>query len=187
VEWRAGDVGATERLPYVRLRSLLLVVGATVATALAAQIKVWLPGTPVPVTLQTLAVLLTGFALGPRLAPAAMLAYLGLGAAGLPFFALGAASATVGYLIGFVFAAALVGRLAGAAAGSWWRTAAVAAAGNLVIFAAGLAWLVVWWQGNVAAAFWTGLVPFLSAEALKTGLAVVGVRAWRLTVRPGTK
>ena len=159
----------------------LKVACAVLATALAAQVKVWVPGSPVPITLQTLAVLLAGFALGARLAPAAMLLYLALGAVGLPFFAVGLVAPTGGYVIGFVFAAALVGRFGRAGGGGWLPTTAVAAAGTAVIFAFGLIWLTAWLNGDFSGAVWTGLVPFWPGAVLKTAVAVAAVRAWRRT------
>src|ERR671926_1278243 len=99
-------------------RSALLVVGFSLLTAAAAQVVVPLPWTPVPLTGQTFAVLLTGALLGPRLGALAMLAYLAEGAAGLPFFRGGAggvghfSGATAGYLFAFPAAAYVTGAFA---------------------------------------------------------------------------
>src|SRR3712207_5069134 len=96
--------------PVDGARSAALVVGFSLLTAAAAQVVVPLPWTPVPLTGQTFAVLLTGALLGPRLGALAMLAYLAEGAAGLPFFRGGAggvghlAGPTAGYLFAFPFA-----------------------------------------------------------------------------------
>lgn len=90
---------------------------AVLAVALAAQVSVPVPGSPVPQSLQTLAVVLVGAWLGPRTGAIALTTYMVLGAAGLPVFADGAggiehlAGPTLGYLVGFVVAAALMG---------WW-------------------------------------------------------------------
>src|SRR6267378_7772382 len=100
------------------LQNAFLIAGASLVTAAAAQLAIPVPWSPVPITGQTFAVLLTGAALGPRRAFAAQLLYLIEGAAGLPFFAGGAGGAavlagpTAGYLLGFPFAAALTGFLA---------------------------------------------------------------------------
>ncbi|MCP4589902.1 MAG: biotin transporter BioY [bacterium] len=161
------------------LGTILKLAGVVLATAAAAQVRVWIPGTPVPVTLQTLAVLLAGFALGPRLAPLAMLTYIALGAVGLPFFAVGLLGPTGGYLVGFAVAAAFVGQFGRAGRGSWTRTSAVAAGGTLLIFACGLTWLTVWLNGDVRAALLAGFAPHWVGAILKTGVAVAAVRAWR--------
>src|SRR5438874_10199291 len=100
------------------MRDVLLIVGATIVTALAAQVEIRLPWTPVPITGQTFAVLLSGAVLGARRAFLAQVLYLAEGASGLPFFSGGAAGLaklmgpTGGYLAGFPFAAALTGFLA---------------------------------------------------------------------------
>ena len=105
-------------LPRVRVRTPALVIGFALLTAVAAQITIPLPWTPVPVTGQTFAVLVAGAALGWRRGAASQLLYVAMGAVGLPFYADGASGwdglsgATGGYLVGFVIAAALVGALA---------------------------------------------------------------------------
>lgn len=125
-----------------------LVVGAAALTALGAQIVITLPFTPVPITGQTFAVLITASLLGRVRAVAAQLLYLLAGAAGLHVFAGGAhglaslTGATGGYLVGFVGGAALVGRLAER---GWdrrpWSAAGAMLLGNLVIYAVALPWL----------------------------------------------
>jgi len=95
-------------------RFLPVIIGSNSGRALLAQISIPLPFTPVPITGQTFAVLLTGALLGSRLGVAAMLTYVAEGSAGLPFFAGGAhgpavlAGPTGGYLVGFVIAAFVV-------------------------------------------------------------------------------
>src|SRR3954471_16851391 len=105
-------------VPRVRARDLVLVVAAVVLTALCAQITFYLPGNPVPVTGQTFAVLLCGAALGANRGASAMLLYLLVGMIGLPVFADGdhgmdvITGASGGYIIGFLVAGWVVGRLA---------------------------------------------------------------------------
>src|ERR671939_1049603 len=118
--------------PVDWVRSLALVLGFSLLTALAAQVVIPLPWTPVPITGQTFAVLLTGALLGSRLGALAMLAYLAEGPAGLPFFRGGAGGAhyllfspTAGYLFAFPAAAYVTGLLAGR---GWDRRFATAAA-----------------------------------------------------------
>ena len=100
------------------VRDALLVLGGSLLVAAFAQIRIVLPFTPVPLTGQTLAVLLVGAALGKNHASISMLLYLGMGIVGMPVFAGGAqglaylSGATGGYLIGFVAAAYIIGWLA---------------------------------------------------------------------------
>ncbi len=155
----------------------LLILGGSLFIALAAQIAVPLPFTPVPITGQTLAVLLVGALLGSRLGSLTVLAYLAEGAMGLPVFAGGAfglarlVGPTGGYLFGFVLAAFVVGWLCER---GWDRriiTAALALiAGNGVIYLVGIPWLAVFVGGERALAL--GLWPFLPGDALKIALAM---------------
>lgn len=142
---------------------------------LAVSARVQIPFWPVPMTLQTLAVLMIGATCGARLAAATVLAYLALGAAGLPVFAGGAGPAylfgpTGGFLAGFLVAAVAVGHLADR---GWGRNVAgVLAAllvGEVLIFALGVGWLVS--LIGVERAVAGGLAPFVPAEVLKVGLA----------------
>ncbi len=110
----------TRYLPRLdrRARDVLLVFVSSIFIALMAQVRIPLPFTPVPITGQTFAVLLIGAALGSERGAASLLVYLAEGAAGLPAFAGGTSGLAVlvgptgGYLIGFVFAAYIIGRLA---------------------------------------------------------------------------
>jgi biotin transport system substrate-specific component len=158
-------------------RSAAVVVGFSLLTALAAQVAVPLPFTPVPLTGQTFAVLLTGALLGPRLGALAMLAYLAEGAAGLPFFRGGAggvnhfAGATAGYLFAFPAAAYVTGTLAERGWDRRYLSAVAAMAlGSLVILACGWAWLAVILRSG-AEAFRLGVVPFLPGDVVKVALA----------------
>jgi len=101
-------------VPRSLARTTSLVVGGAALTGLCAQVAFPVPGTPVPVTLQTFSVLLVGAALGWRLAAASMGLYLVAGVAGVPWFSgqtSGWTTATSGYLVGFFVAAAVVGVL----------------------------------------------------------------------------
>jgi len=169
------------------LQNVVLIAGASLLTALAARIAIPVPWSPVPITGQTFAVLLSGAVLGARRGFAAQLLYLAEGAAGLPVFAGGAAGAAVllgptgGYLLAFPFAAALTGALA---AQGWDRrfvtTAAAMLLGSAVIFALGLALLSRFIpSGRLLAA---GLLPFLPGDLIKATLAAIAFpAAWRLT------
>ena len=172
-------------------RSLMLVVGFSLLTALAAQAVIPLPWTPVPVTGQTFAVLLTGALLGSRLGALAMLAYLAEGAAGLPFFKGGAGGAhylflspTAGYLLAFPAAAFVTGLLAER---GWdrrfWSAAAAMWLGSLVILAAGWAWLALFYR-TAGEAFAAGVAPFLAGDVVKIALAAAALPAgWALLRR----
>ena len=165
-----------------RTRSLAILLGAG-AVALGAQFALPMPGTPVPLTLQPLLVVVAGLMLGPVDAAAAMVVYLIAGAAGLPVFApmglpgiarlLGP---TGGYLLAYPVAAALAGVL-GAGERRFVTRALAAEAGILVLYLGGLSQLAVI-QGNVETAALMGVVPFVAADAVKALLAaaVSGVR-----------
>ncbi|HEX8502608.1 MAG TPA: biotin transporter BioY [Pyrinomonadaceae bacterium] len=174
-------------------RSALVVVGFSLLTAAAAQVVVPLPWTPVPLTGQTFAVLLTGALLGPRLGALAMLAYLAEGAAGLPFFRGGAggaghlSGATAGYLFAFPAAAYVAGALAER---GWDRrflsAAAAMALGSLVILACGWGWLALAVGG--AQAFRLGVAPFLAGDVVKIALAAAALPSgWALLRRLGRR
>ncbi|MDQ2674831.1 MAG: biotin transporter BioY [Chloroflexota bacterium] len=170
-------------LPGGLVRDLALVAGAAALTGVAAQVAI--PLLPVPVTLQTLTVLLAGAALGPVRGAAAMLLYLAVGAAGVPWFAQqtsGVAFPTLGYVIGFVAAAALVGALARRGMD---RTAvgtiATMVLGNLVIYAVGVPYLAMALGMSIGDAIAVGAVPFLVGDGLKILLAAgLLPAAWRL-------
>lgn len=164
-----------------------LAVGLGAATvALAAQVAVPLPFTPVPMTLQPLAVLVVGGLLGARLGAAALVVYLALGALGLPVFTPvglpGAArllGPTGGYLLAYPVAAAMTGWLA---ARTPARTLVACAAGMVVIHAGGSAQLAIL-TGDLGTATRFGLVPFLTGDLLKIGLAALVILALGPAVR----
>jgi len=158
------------------LRDTLLILGAGFATALAAQVAVPIPGSPVPVTGQTFAVLLSGAVLGARRAFAAQLLYLAEGALGLPVFAGGTAGLlpfagpTAGYLISFPLAAAVTGALAERGWDRRFATMFLAMLlGSVVLFTCGLGGLSRFLPpGQLVAA---GLLPFVPGDLLKSALA----------------
>jgi biotin transport system substrate-specific component len=172
------------------LKSAALVVAFSLLVALAAQVVIPLPFTPVPLTGQTFAVLLAGALLGPRLGALAMLAYLAEGAAGLPFFRGGAGGVghfygpTAGYLLAFPLAAFVTGHLAERGWDRRFLTAAAAMAlGSLVILAGGWAWLTLLFR-TAAEAFRLGVAPFLLGDVVKIALAAALLPAgWALLRR----
>jgi biotin transport system substrate-specific component len=157
--------------------------------ALGAHVRLLLPGTPVPVTLQTLFVLLAGVVLGPRDGPAAMALYVALGAAGVPVFALGGAAGllylagpTGGYLVGFVAAAVLAGlvsrRLEGPAGAALGLLA-----GECAILGLGVLHLALFLGMGFGRALTLGAVPFLAGDAVKLAAAFVAAVAIRAVRR----
>jgi biotin transport system substrate-specific component len=172
-----------------RAYDVLLVAGFSLVIGLCAQVAIPLPFTPVPVTLQTLAVLVAGGLLGSRRGTAAVLAYIGEGFAGLPVFSGGRAGVahllgpTGGYLVGFVLAAFLVGLLAErGATRSWLATLAALIAGNLLLYVPGVIWLGAFTGMEKALAL--GFFPFLIGDALKSIvecgiLSAVALGSWR--------
>ena len=171
------------------LENALLLFAASLLTGLAAQVAIPLPFTPVPVTGQTFAVLLTGAALGARRGFLAQLLYLAQGASGLPVFAGGAAGAAYllgpsgGYLVAFPLAAAVTGFLAERAWDRRFLTMlGVMLLGSTVIFALGAAGLVRFVpRSQVLAA---GVLPFLPGDLVKSALAALALPgAWRLAAR----
>jgi biotin transport system substrate-specific component len=174
-------------------RDLVLIGGAVWVTALAAQVTVFLPFTPVPITGQTLAVLLCAAALGSRRGAIAQLAYLGAGSAGIPVFAAWGRGLPIGptggYLLGFVAAAYVVGLLVERGWDRRMRTACLAMlAGNAVIYAFGLPWLALFVGGPLGKVLALGLWPFILGDLVKIALASALLpSAWTLVSRAGRR
>jgi biotin transport system substrate-specific component len=186
---------ATLRLAFFprtgALTDVLLVVAGAGFVALAAQIEIHLGFTPVPITLQTFAVLLVGATLGSLLGVAALALYLLVGMLGAPVYAGGEGGwewiegVTGGYLVGFVLAAGVAGLLAER---QWDRRLATAVTalltGNILVYVLGLPWLAhvadLGWQET----FEQGLYPFVVGDLAKLYLAAALLpAAWRLVKR----
>jgi biotin transport system substrate-specific component len=161
-------------------RGVAVVLG-TVLVAVAAQISIPVPGTPVPITLQPLAVLVVGGLLGPALGAASLILYLALGAAGVPVFApyglpgiARLVGPTGGYLLAYPVAAFAVGKLAGD--GRRWGPLALALlVGLVLIHLGGVAQLLIL-TGSAASALRLGTLPFLLGDLLKWALALLLLR-----------
>ena len=156
-------------------RQAILVLGGAAFVGLAAQVAIPLPFTPVPLTLQTFAVLLAGAALGSLRGVLAMSLYAVAGVVGVPWFAEGSsgfAMASFGYILGFIVAAGIVGRIAERGATlTVWRTAGLMVLGNLVIYAVGVTWLKYAIDATWATALQLGVAPFLVGDVVKIALA----------------
>lgn len=163
-------------------KRIALVVAGTALIAIAAQVRV--PFYPVPMTLQTLAVLAIGLAYGPRLGMATVGAYLAQGAAGLPVFtgAMNGAAfvgPTAGFLVGFVAMAGIAGIAAGRGVAAM---AAAAVAGSVILYLFGLAWPFAvagllgveagWASMEPGALLRAFMTPFLLGDAVKAAIAV---------------
>ena len=164
-----------ERTPSLLRHIVLVVAGALIVAACA---QVFIPTLPIPFTGQTFGVLLVGGALGFRRGALALLLYLVIGSIGLPVFAQGTSGlakimgASGGYLIGFVVAAALVGRLAEL---GWDRriggSLAAMAIGTAVIYAIGVPWLKLTTGMPWETAVTEGMTKFLIWDAAKLAVA----------------
>jgi biotin transport system substrate-specific component len=166
-------------------RQAALIVGASLFVAVCAHIYLPLPGTPVPLTVQNMAVLLVGLSLGSRRGFLAMALYLAEGASGLPVFSpTGPAGIahligpTAGYLIAYPFVAALVGFIFERGKPRFARAAVAAIAGEALLFASGISWLYIFMH-SLARAISFGLYWFIFAEIMKIMLAAGAVRTWR--------
>src|SRR5688500_3605493 len=154
------------------------IVGFAVALALASQVAMPIPGTPVPITLQPLVVVLAGLWLGPVAGASSMIMFLLAGAAGLPVFSpVGAPGLarllgpTGGYLLAYRVAAFVAGTLAPAGAG-FARRFGAAAAGMLAIYLGGFAHLVMLTRSVESAAV-LGVLPFVALDLVKAVVAAL--------------
>ncbi len=181
-----GDLIAANRGRVAHaVRDVLLVAGAAGLVGALAQISLHLSFTPVPITGQTLGVLLAGTALGWRRAAASMALYAVAGVAGVPWFAgatSGYASASFGYIVGFFFAAAACGYLASRGADrSVLKSVPAMIAGEIIIYAFGLTWLALDLHLGAAATLTAGFTPFVAGDAIKAAIAAgLLPAAWKL-------
>jgi biotin transport system substrate-specific component len=178
------------------IRNVFLIAAGAVLIYLTARVSFAIPGNPVPFTLQNFGVLVVGGALGLRRGGLAALLYLALGVIGLPFFAEGKGgiaviwAATGGYLVGFVLAAALVGRLAEL---GWDRRigGAVGATllGTIVIYLVGVPWLAVVTGMSLGDAIDNGLIPFVIVDTAKllAAAALFPAAWWVVGRRPSDR
>jgi biotin transport system substrate-specific component len=166
-------------------KDVALVASGVALLVATAQLQI--PFYPVPLTMQTLAVLLLAAGLGPIRGGLSVLGYLSLGAAGLPVFAgfknLMLATTTWGYLLGFLAAALVVGAIASHwKLSSWWRVAVAFAVGSAVIYLFGSAGLMVTLGISAVDAISVGVLPFLLGDVAKAAIAASLLPlAWKLS------
>jgi Uncharacterized conserved protein len=170
------------KVNIVSNKTIDAVIGVTffiIATALGAYIRIPVPGTPVPITLQTFFVVLSGAVLGSRLGLFSQAGYILLGAVGLPVFQ-GYASgyahifgATGGYLAGFMAASFIAGKILGKESQDLLKITASFAVGNIVIYTLGILWLMFIYHISFINAILIGVLPFFTVELAKIFLAAV--------------
>lgn len=175
-------------VPHTLVANIVLVTGAAALVGLLAQLSIHIPHTPVPVTGQTLGVLLAGSALGWRRASLATSLYLVAGVVGIPWFAghtSGYPTATFGYILGFIAAGALTGYLASRGADrNVVRTALSMVAGELVIYAIGVPWLAVATHQSLLWALHWGMAVFVAGDIIKAAICGIALPStWRLVDR----
>ena len=185
---RANAVLA-DLLPQSRLRDAVLVLGGTAFITVMGQISIPLPFTPVPLSLATFAVLLTGAALGTVRGVLSTGLYLLAGIAGAPMFADGHSGwqfASFGYIGGYILAAGVLGWMAR----NWkvdrsvWRTVGACLIGAGLVYVIGVPWLMLYLDVSLAEAMPLGVTPFLLGDAVKAiVVAMMLPGTWRLIDR----
>lgn len=162
-------------IPGGLVRNIVLVAGGAGLVGLTAQVVIPLGFTPIPLSLQTFSVLLVGAVLGSRRGLISMALYAAVGMAGVPWFTQhqsGWSFASFGYIVGFLFAAYLVGLLAERGGDRHvLKTVALMVVGNLAIYAAGVTGLMLFTGWGIPEALAKGVVPFLIGDAIKIVLA----------------
>ena len=160
-----------------RTCALIGIASFSIATALSAYAKVYLPFTPVPVTLQTFFVLLSGAVLGRKSGSISQAVYIVFGLFGLPVFAGGTYGLsylfgpTGGYLFGFVLASYFIGSVLKGSPKNLAFIAFSMAIGASIYFISGMAWLSVFMKISLLKAFYLGVLPFIFGDILKVAAA----------------
>ncbi|MCC2028548.1 biotin transporter BioY [Microbacterium sp. YMB-B2] len=183
-----ADLIRVDSRQTARVRDAILTLAGTAFITIAGYIIIPLPFTPVPISLATFAVLLTGAALGPLRGGMSAGIYLALGLVGVPLFAngqFGWAFASFGYIIGYIAATLLVGILARRRSDrNVWTTLGLATLGSLAIYAFGVPWLAVFLGVDLATALMLGVVPFLIGDAIKiVAMSALLPTTWRIVDR----
>ncbi|MBJ7393332.1 MAG: biotin transporter BioY [Candidatus Nanopelagicales bacterium] len=171
-----------------RTSALAQISALTAITVLSAQVIIPLPFTPVPLTMQTFAILFGAAAIGPFKSLIAQFAYLSLAALGLPVLAGDRGGieaifgATAGYLFAFLLASFVVGKLASRITTKRFQGVLLGyLVGSLIIYAMGATWLAIYTEKGFYYALLNGVVPFLIGDAIKACLAASLLPiSWRL-------
>ena len=187
-----GSADARASARWVGARKIAGIVGGCLLMTIGAHVRVAVPGTEVPMTLQLFAVLLIGCVFPPAQAVGGTLLYLTCGTLGMPVFAQGSSGLlgpTGGYIVGFVVAAWLLGALGGGRRAGSLRLLLAGAAAAATVLMLGVAWRAVWFGGDIRASVQTGLMPFVSKAVVEVLLAVtVATVLRRRTIeRPTTR
>ena len=170
--------------PLSRTVSLAVALGIAAALAISAQLRIPLPFTPVPVTLQTLVVSLGAAWAGPATTIGAVLLYAAAALAGVPVLSgfrggpEAFVGATAGYIVGWLLAAFVIGRLLDGRPTSWSRAVSVLSLGTAVILFCGALHLALFLGLSITQTLLMGVVPFLPGDVLKIALAAGAVRRW---------
>lgn len=186
------QLGAAQDLRALRhtlTGRIFLAVSATALVALCAHVSVPLFFTPVPITLQTMAVILVGLTLGPALGASALVLYLAEGAMGLPVFSPNGAGGmaqllgpTAGYLFSYPLAAAAAGAVVRAVRFGRSQFSGALLAGltaNFLIFGIGAGWIACLPHSSLGTAWHLGVMPFLLGEVLKIAIAARAFTTFR--------
>ncbi len=178
---------ATERQPIAArspvtaaLTNTAVVLAFATTIFIAGQIRIPLPFTPVPITLQTFAVYLGAAWLGAGRGVAGPLVFAAVAAAGLPVrsgFQAGLTGATAGYILGWMLAAFLIGRLLGGKDASTARVVATMVGGSALVYTCGLLHFTLLLDVPVSQALWMGFLPFLPGDALKIAAATAAYKS----------
>jgi biotin transport system substrate-specific component len=183
---RRAPLVLADLIPGAVVRDAALVGAGAGLVGVLAQVSIHLSFTPVPITGQTLGVLLTGTALGWRRGVTAMMLYALAGLFGVPWFAghaSGYVGASFGYIVGFVLCALVCGAMAERGADrSLIRSIPAMLIGEVVMYGVGVAWLAADLHVGASKALALGLTPFLAGDAIKAALAALLLpTAWKLT------
>ena len=178
---------ATERQPIAArspvtaaLTNTAVVLAFATTIFIAGQIRIPLPFTPVPITLQTFAVYLGAAWLGAGRGVAGPLVFAAVAAAGLPVrsgFQAGLTGPTAGYILGWMLAAFLIGRLLGGKEASTARVVATMVGGSALVYTCGLLHFTLLLEVPFQQALWMGFLPFLPGDALKIAAATVAYKS----------
>jgi biotin transport system substrate-specific component len=182
---RSGELSLKKAQESALLAKMFGVISFVVLLCFSAYVKVPLPFTPIPITLQNLVVFLAGAFLGPVGGALSVGIYLTLGLLGVPLFAnagfgfLYLFGPTGGYIFGFILAAGLIGALAARLRGTFLLNYGVMLAGMLSVYLCGGLWLAIGYHWDIRKIFFLGVLPFLPADLVKAALAAAFTKLWR--------